>query len=98
MPTIKMIRDFKVSPNGYDVEAWAKDDVKEASDELAADLTHPSTLAAVLVTGNGKKDDAAEAEAAKALQAKLEAELAAEIARAAAQQSVANAAAAAAKG
>ena len=52
MPTIKMLKDFRVSPNGYDVESWTKDDVKDASDDLAADLTHPSTLAAVLVTGS----------------------------------------------
>ena len=62
MPTIKMLRDCRVSPHGWDVESWAKDDVKEVSDDLAADLTHPSTLAAVLVTGS----DEPAAEPAKA--------------------------------
>jgi hypothetical protein len=92
MPTIKMLRDFRVSPNGYDVEAWAKDEVKDVSDELAADLAHPTTLAAVILTGNDKADDAAEAEGEAALRAKAEADLAADIARAAAEKTVADAA------
>lgn len=63
--TIKMLKDFPVSPNGYDVEKWLRGEVKKnVPDALADELTHPQTLAAIEVTGDKKADAEAEQDAA----------------------------------
>lgn len=62
--TIKMLKDFPVSPNGYDVEKWLKGEVKRnVPDALADDLTHDQTLAAIEVTGDRAADKQAEVDA-----------------------------------
>ncbi len=61
---IKMLKDFKVAPDGYTVETWHEGEIKEAPLALAADLCHSSTVAAVEWTGDKKTDDAALAAAA----------------------------------
>ncbi|WP_159728376.1 hypothetical protein [Methylosinus sp. Ce-a6] len=59
--TIKMLKNFSVSPNGYDVEKWLKGEVKRnVPDALADDLTDEQTLAAIEVTGDKKADAEAE--------------------------------------
>jgi hypothetical protein len=62
--TIKMLKDFSVSPNGYDVEKWLKGEVKKnVPDALSDELTHPQTLAAIEVTGDRAADKEAEQDA-----------------------------------
>lgn len=61
MKTIKMLRRMKVSLNGFTVETWNAGQVYEnVPDDIAADLTHTQTLAAILVTGNERRDAQAE--------------------------------------
>ncbi|MDJ0449239.1 hypothetical protein [Methylocystis sp. JR02] len=62
--TIKMLKDTRVSPNGHDVEMWRKGEVKEnVRDDVADDLTHEQTLAAIEVTGDRKADAESEKDA-----------------------------------
>jgi hypothetical protein len=72
--TIKMLRDFKVAPNGHTVETWLNGEVyPDVADDLAGDLI--GARHAVEVTGDEKADEAAAEAARDALDlAALEAE------------------------
>lgn len=59
--TIKMLRDFRISQDGFTVENWKEGEIHEnVPDALVNDLLHPTAFAAVVVTGNAKVDEAAE--------------------------------------
>jgi hypothetical protein len=64
---IKMLKDFCVAPDGFTVEKWKNGELKQnVPDELADELLHSSTIAAVEVTGDARIDARAEAEAKEA--------------------------------
>lgn len=95
--TIKMLKDFPVSPNGYEVEKWFKGDVKKnVPDALADELTHGQTLAAIEVTGDRAADKQAEVDAAAEAERRAKDAAAAEAAKDAAAKAALEAAKAAA--
>jgi FKBP-type peptidyl-prolyl cis-trans isomerase len=97
--TIKMLKDFAVSPNGYDVEKWLKGEVKRnVPDALADDLIHEQTLAAIEVTGDKKADAEAEEDAHAEAERRAKEAAAAEAAKEAAAKAALDAAKAASGG
>jgi hypothetical protein len=82
MKSVKMLRDFKVSLHGWDVETWKNGEVYSAHPELANDLI--TALLAVEVTGDRKVDASAEADAIAQLELQAEEAAAAEALKAAA--------------